>query len=650
MKSLFQSLSNYIRANLWWFDVLYPGILAATILVGLTFFIYAGQRHRRISSQIEKDLITFSVKLAGLRPALRPDAVATISLEPNDLGQIPYSVQDSHSDAAISVYAHIIERLQQIGAAYVFVAWHPRELDGASDYDPLLRVLERPSRTKVFLGVLPNAVGRIPSEVRTRLPLLEGDPCQTGTQVLCIFDPQWSQWIMQAIPKIFWIHTLAEHDRPEVSEILPLRYPSYILRFGASPLNYSFLDALKADSHALMDLKGRAVFVGSALPRNFKESKESLEPDRIRTVFTPSNEAVDQVGMPLHEFWAQMTQMFVDDDLITIAHSAGVFAATGLLIILEILAFYLWGVHIALVLYLVLACALPLANGLSIRFLDFYLPIFDALYAGILFVLGTSFLKLSFESLRYWQLTEVQKAESEIIDTKSNFISLISHNLNTPVAKMHGMLTLLLQFTQDEDVKRDARTALRWLTYIQISIRSVLVAAAIEDGQVQCEPMNIKTIQREFSEQMGPLLKKLGLQVEVSTSTGDPDWDLLPLRFDKRVLMTVLSQLVILFYRQNDRNDVKLVLGIDELEPDHLSLISRVECLGCPLHDGLLKKLLHQRVLLDHEENLLQELAIKLLNAASRTYQGHFSVDPDAHSIHAVSLVLRSAGSEGPVV
>src|SRR5690606_21294012 len=82
-------------------------------------------------------------------------------------------------------------------------------------------------------------------------------------------------------------------------------------------------------------------------------------------------------------------------------------------------------------------------NNFSMRYFGFYLPIFDVLYTAFLATLLSAFLGISYNLYRQSVLTAEQEGMAENIDLKSNFLSLVTHNLNTPIAKLKGLFDVI---------------------------------------------------------------------------------------------------------------------------------------------------------------------------------------------------------------
>jgi hypothetical protein len=137
-------------------------------------------------------------------------------------------------------------------------------------------------------------------------------------------------------------------------------------------------------------------------------------------------------------------------------------------------------------------------------------------------------------------------------DLKGNFISLLSHNLNTPVAKMQGILALLgaQQATRtNQEAAMELAHAEALVAQLEYSIRSVLIASTLEEGSLAEAPRSIAGLLDDFSRTMGPSLKRLGVHLVMAPLAKDDDgeWSQVPVAVDARALTSALAALAALF-------------------------------------------------------------------------------------------------------
>ena len=79
-----------------------------------------------------------------------------------------------------------------------------------------------------------------------------------------------------------------------------------------------------------------------------------------------------------------------------------------------------------------------------------------------------------------WRLKEEQKYLSEIELLKSNFVSMMSHDLKTPIAKIQAITDRLLAKSEDLELNQDLRSMRRFSDELHRYIRSILQISKVE--------------------------------------------------------------------------------------------------------------------------------------------------------------------------
>lgn len=599
------------------------------LFTGLTYLIYNGQKHRRLASQMEEKFIGFSLRVASPRPIKHKNQIVTISLKEEDLKYLPHIIKKDFTDVTPEIYASILQKLIEMKAKYIVVSWR---LNFDSDHEswlPLEQVLANaPPSTKIVFAVPAILKKFIPDFLLRYGTVVENETCQSNTQLICMYGAHWDDWIIQTIANDFWLDRDLKTSEHMISFNLPRMLPSYLLYLNSTEdfesLTFSQLLFLNSQNKNWQD---KAVFIGNALWQGKPGMSKSQDIQKVATALTPSHADIRTQGTPFNEFWAQIAQLFIDQDLVTIVPYK--WSLTIAILFASIIVFFLniFGPPVALGLFLSCTALSPLLNALFIRFWHFYLPLFDLTYAGLWSFIILTFAKLSLESFRAWQLNVQQHHDRETADSKSNFISLISHNLNTPVAKMLGLLDLLIQMPIDAEMKEDTKIVIREITRIQICIRAVLVATSIDDNRLNNESMTGDMIVKEFSKLMQNPLKRLGLKVTIELTAASCDLAYIPMRFDKRALCTVLGALAILLNDSKDEGNCQLKLTIAEYEHNNQTseiLICEAFTQSAPLSSRIIDRI--TKVQNPKEEAfelpILAELCVNLINSVKRSYQG----------------------------
>ena len=630
------NMKNYLSGlyrKVWWFDVIYPFILSASLFSGLTYLIYHGEKHRSISGKVELNFIEFSLRAASPRPIVNSHEVVTVTLKDFDLKYLEHYSHRGYRDVTISEYARLISNLLKHGANYIVISWiHGQKDIPYERYLPLLNVLkEKPKDRKIVFAVQPFVKDYIPKELGIYAEVMEADPCQRGIQTVCIYQAHWEDWVIQEIVRDVWSARSEQREKQVISQNLPRIFPSYLLYFNNvyefQDFSYTELNDIWFPEDYFRDKK---IFLGNGLIQSRLGDYVAL--GRVGTTLTRKDKDPPSiVGTPYHKYWAQIAQLFIDDALITVIPSWLSFSIAIIFAIIITLCLAYLGGPASLAAYLCVAILAPLFNALLIRFFHLYIPIFDTIFAGLSTFIIVTFAKLSLESFRHWQLHIRQKENEEIADIKGNFISLVSHNLNTPVAKMQGILDILLKLPLDKAIGLDLDRSSRLVARIQLSIRAVLVATAIEDGKLNHEPMTLDAIMREFKSLMFSPLKRLGFTIDINLDSDVEELSQFPLRFDKRSLVGTIGSLIVLLFPHDDRPvSVSLRLWIDEfVESNETSelFVCELRCLDkwfSPIISSYLKGKEKQeashRLLLG--ATLLEDVSANLVMQVIHTYKG----------------------------
>lgn len=625
-------LISHYYYKVWWLDVLYPLLLAFLIFSGLTYLFYTGQKHRRISAKIEDRLIHLSLWLANPRPVKNHHLIATVSLREEDLPFHESFRYGEYTDASPATYQLLIDKLLDLGAETIFINWQPQpeKSEGYAGLIPVLGKARRLSRD-VLWGVHPKFIKDLPPEFQQEALVLEADPCQMSTQILCVYNENWTHWIMQAIPIFLWKKKAENWGRRLViSDNLPRLFPSYILYYNDPKeiQDYSFHEILTRQE----TLSVKTIFVGNLLIQGRKGMSQAADVGRVQTILDESSLPPRTGGTPLHTFWAQHAQLFLDDDLVAIIPYHLSFLIACIVALLTIMILFLWGPLPSLGFFLAFASLAPLVNTLMLNLYRIYLPIFDSLYAGISASFLATFAKLSAESFYHWRLRIRQRSDKDVIDAKGNFISLLSHNLNTPIAKMQGMLSAIEHLAPSPTILKDLHQAQTLVATIQLSVRFVLVTTFLEDKNLNPEACCLVALEREFREMMENPLVRLGFRFTLQTV--EDDLSQVPLRFDKRALTSGLAACITLL-AEDDQQKLTVELATIEEKED---LVLSFQFLGPSIGPKKIDEKMKQGETL----NLLAHVSATLIHSLLKVYRGRFEphpqgitlfLKPSAHSL-----------------
>ena len=393
----------------------------------------------------------------------------------------------------------------------------------------------------------------------------------------------------------------------------------------------SFVDVLSREDVA--PLAGHKIaFVGADVSNAVSGASSSATTHQVLTSYDTANGDATVVGTPLHVFWAMIAQMYVDKAMVSIPPGWAIVAITVAFCALIVSVMGLFGGPATLGMILVYIASGPYVNALAIRSLQVYLPLFDSYYFGLSTFIVAGLGRLSTTAFHRWRLDARRRFHAHMADLKGNFVSLLSHNLNTPVAKMQGMLALLA--AKPGTPWHSATSEVEALvTQLEYSIRSVLVASALEEGVLNETPRALAGLAEEFSTSYGSSLKRLGLKVAMAPVTADDDDEalLLPLLFDIRAVTTAIGALAALFYAPGRLATlaVELKLATPDGNPRLDVLLSSRDAWIDEHAAVVLTAAAPRQVRTLGQNSFFAEILAGLANLTVRIYQGTVSLRPD---------------------
>jgi signal transduction histidine kinase len=567
-------LFKFLKKNLWWLDVLYPLALGLSIFAALSYVVYSGPRQSRLSLRLEKQLMESSLAKASGRPAVNADMVRIIT----PLWRLTDEELVS-ADKLIDFYAESIEHLSAAKIPLVIIHWQA-EVRGSYDqvFDRLQKVVAAATgTTKLFFVASSHQIEQIPIMLRETTTWLNDSPCDElkETQIDCSYVPEYEGWVIQ---RIF------ENANPSLadsavgsgwlSDQLANGFTGYILNLSP-PNGIARQRMSKLGSINALPNKLRVAIVSAEIERQSVGVKSSdhsganVKLNGVRTVYDRSIDdgAESPHSTPLHVFWAMIAQMLVDESMVQIPPATAVVTWTALLCV-ALGAVMVFGHALrAILVFCLFAIFAPTLNAMNVRYFGFYWPLFDSLYFGVFALMSAGLVRLSWITIQRWRLEAQMNLHAHVTDIKSNFVSLLSHNLNTPVAKMQGMLDVLRKSARNMPDASNINEAEALTAQLELTIRSVLIAAALEEGVLSETARRPDYIMAELLGIASRTLRRLGITVSMRPIVAsDESLILLPLSFDMRALNGALLSLAALFYRRHVVGEVVVAAKLSQDE------------------------------------------------------------------------------------
>jgi signal transduction histidine kinase len=513
-------LSGLRRAS----EIIFPILFGAAFFALISYVIYAGNQRDQLAGRVERQLIRKSLKIMPWR-APANSAVSVVNESAEDVlrfGSIDHSYLKGID---LEVYAKALRRVLQFKPKMVVINWVPA-VHGTDEFylRPMLEAIAAaPETTQVLVSYPIYEIAGLPEEFRTKVKVLEGDDCGFDLQILCQFNPDWDDWIPQRLARELWVESEQGVPRNHVSDNLPHVRQSYLLNLPNQESLRSFsvgglLDATDAELHSLV---GGIVFIGSSVEQSFGYKADSTLVRRVRTALVGEETPIEK-AVPFHVWLAQIAAMFESRETIAIAPRE---VTLGMILLLCSLIFvFQWrlGTAASLGIFILYASLYPFLNDALVGYFQIYLPMFDAIYVGLVVFLLAAFGRLSLQAHQRWIELERQKRLESDADIKTNFIAMISHNLNTPVAKMQGLVEMLGIKNSAWVVEAGYRRLNYQLARLQLAVRAVLITTAAEDRSLARQQFTVIQLRDDLTANLGPILKRFGVRLEMEIDT-DPD-------------------------------------------------------------------------------------------------------------------------------
>lgn len=117
---------------------------------------------------------------------------------------------------------------------------------------------------------------------------------------------------------------------------------------------------------------------------------------------------------------------------------------------------------------------------------------------------------------RAWQLEQDRRAAEQLEQLKTNFVSMMSHDLKTPIAKIQSICDRLMSQAESERMAEDLRNLRRSSDELHRYIRSILQVSKIEAREMAIlrEPVDLNEVLFRVIGRLKPLAQEKGLTLD----------------------------------------------------------------------------------------------------------------------------------------
>lgn len=463
MKKVYFTAENFFD---WFKGILPPFFFLIVLLLLGGFSLYKGQKHRRIISKLEDRFIDLTFSFSGPKERVVEDKIYFLKFK-------------SYHSWAEKI--NIVQKVYKKAPEYFFIFNLDKEKginNKAFEITALLK--DGNNSSKVVFSSDPSFLKKFPKSFLDNFLVLEDDPCEGKRQRICVYNQKWKSWMGQFLFDQFGSGI---KEKP-ISSNLQRVYPSYLLYFSQIR-NVLTLGERKNSTENLDFLKDKIVLFDLSTA----SANENLEPG-ISYLFSSGS-------YKRGYFWHDLIQVFVDDDFVFVFGevTTGLFLAISIFIILIFIlfleSFFLFLAFFSFFFFLVFL------NVFFVLYYRIYLPLSNIFFFDFAFASVFVFLKISYLSYRRDFELFSEKKIYEIKKFRKVVVSIVSHNLNTPLAQIQGLFDLAQNSSKKtKEHKKDLLLVEHSLGLSYLSIRVFLTLISIQNKR---QTLRTSTLEEFFS-------------------------------------------------------------------------------------------------------------------------------------------------------
>lgn len=529
-------------------------VAAGLVVIWLVIHImYFGGPRESLAAKAESEIMRFALRNSVYARPSSSKPVVSFSVSNSDLEVLSHAPNPALKDAHIQEYAQIIEYSARFKPRWIVASWlthaHPMTPEYLQPITSTIDRLKLNDRTTLAINLF--ASGSVDADFARRYNVVEARDCFHDVNLHCSYSPDWS-WMPQQIFARF-----LEIPERFMSTNLPHHLPNIMLNLPTSKslLRYRFMDARAPVAGEIPE--DSIVFIGNDSTQDvmFRDNKEVLQ----RTYVAQSNRtrSLQADGIAWHVFWASLSAMLLDQKMVRVAPFwINLVICTLAAIFIFALAFRKLG-HSMFIGLVALVVVTLLFNFFSVKSLGFYLPVTPIFLTYFTSLTAALFLSVAISNYKKWHLLAIARRAEEAGDLKQNFLQLISHNLNTPIAQLKGLLDLIVSGRPDN---ASLNQALLLADYVRITSRAALGTSAMATLAVGAERRHLKDVLDSFLDDEGAFLRRIGTKLSIHSRFDESDgsaW-VHPIAFDTELFSNALLYTIVLITEELPSSDISL--------------------------------------------------------------------------------------------
>lgn len=504
------------RQYLFW-QMFLPVVLLAMMLFWITTVIYSGSFDSQPALRGQFQLIDRALLANQRQDAQGNRDIVVVNITDTDTKSLSSlrHLKSGLIDPSILSYAAIIDKILKAKPFFLMVRWIPEVHQGVDEnYDILAKVFEKHEviDKEVYLAVPQNGFFAVPQALKKSVKVIDDDLCTSISQ-MCPYVAEWDDWAPQiAINSVENRYPDARLGDWQHTRSLNTTYPSYILNLLPANrlLTYDVKELLQTEP----ELHGKFVFLGRDIRQLVGPELSENSISQMTTIYNKSQPDLYGQTTPLHVFWAQISEMVLSKNVPYIPLlNVQVCVILAISLLLALVVFYL-SIEISIFIFIVLIVVVLNINYVSLRYFNLYVPVLNLLYFSLISFVLFNFLRVLYTSylLISEKVNREQYTRADHIQT--NFLSLLSHNLITPVARMQASVDQLQIDCDEPNLKRVFSLQKKLLT-LESCLKAMLLRMSLTKYQNLSTPSNMKTMLDIFNSKYASKISKQAVSIDV---------------------------------------------------------------------------------------------------------------------------------------
>lgn len=286
--------------------------------------------------------------------------------------------------------------------------------------------------------------------------------------------------------------------------------------------------------------------------------------------------------------------------------------------------------------YIVISSLLFTFSGIAIGMAQPLIAVFVCYYFFIPY-------RLIRENKKFWELTEKNKLLTQVEELKNNFLSMMSHDLKTPLARIQGMADIAL--ANSENFEPEQKTAIQTIRKSAEELTE-FISSILDLSRVESQKIKLNLQSRDINRILEDTIKKYEYLAQQKNIEIIPELDtLFSVKIDADLMKQVFSNLIENAIKYSPTNSKILVTS----EEDEGQIIVQVADQGIGITENEIRHIFTKFYRTKHVKNSPIKgsgLGLYLAKYFVELHKGQITVEslPQQGSTFTVNLPMDQSG------